>query len=190
MIKVYESEHIVLSPVRCDDTAIEKYLKWVNDRSISRFTDNTARIFTYEAEKEWIKRTASISEEGRLNFNINNKTLNVVEDPLIGNCTLEKISFYGSYRIGILIGEEDGRNKGYGTEVITLLLKIAFNDLNAHRVELNLDSLNKRAFVCYSKCGFVEIGRSHETWYEDGKWSDTIHMEILRSQWEKLQQKQ
>lgn len=189
MINVYSSKNVVLSPVRSDQAAIEKYMFWMNDPSIRRFINTNGKVYPYGYEKEWAEKRSKECNPDLINFGINSKELEGKGyDPLIGNCRLARVSLFGTYQVGILIGEKSYLGKGLGTETISLLLKIAFNDLNAHRVELNLDSMNERAYKCYKKCGFKEIGRSHETWYLDGIWSDTIHMEILRKDWEKLQE--
>lgn len=84
--------------------------------------------------------------------------------------------------LGIFIGDKDYRSKGYGTEAIRLLLDFGFNYMNLHSIKLNLLSANERAFKCYSKCGFKEAGRIRDNVFVNGKYYDTIAMDILESE--------
>ena len=91
---------------------------------------------------------------------------------------------FNTVGLGIYIGEADGRNKGYGTEAIKMLVKFAFTELNAHRVTLNVVADNVRAVKCYTKAGFTQNGVAHDEVYYNGKFHDLISMEILRDNWE------
>jgi RimJ/RimL family protein N-acetyltransferase len=89
--------------------------------------------------------------------------------------------------VGIAIGEEEYRGKGYGTDAMNLLLKYAFHALNLHRVNLGVFEFNKRAIRSYEKCGFKYEGTERELIFkEDKRWN--VHcMGVLRSEWETLQ---
>ena len=193
MVELYKGDRVILSPIRCDDVAVTKYVNWVNNPKVTHFIRGTGKVRTFEYEKEWALNKAKNCETGNcLSFNINIEPRFNNEDDtelLIGNCSLRRMNIYGSYSLAILIGEEQYWGKGYGTEAVSLLLRIAFNDLMAHRVELTLNASNERALACYERCGFRECGRLHETWYANGRWYDSLYMEILRDEWEELNRK-
>lgn len=84
--------------------------------------------------------------------------------------------------MGIFIGEKDYLSKGYGTEAIRLILDFGFNYMNLHNIKLELISFNERALKCYKKCGFVETGRTRENVFVNGKYYDTISMDILSNE--------
>lgn len=48
------------------------------------------------------------------------------------------------------------RGKGYGTQMLTLLLKYAFTITNVSTVRLNVFDANVRAKKCYEKAGFTQ----------------------------------
>ena len=56
--------------------------------------------------------------------------------------------------------------------------------MNLHNIKLNLMSFNERALKCYKKCGFKEAGRIRENKFVNGKYYDTILMDILSSEFE------
>ncbi|MEN6410518.1 MAG: GNAT family protein [Anaerolineaceae bacterium] len=87
--------------------------------------------------------------------------------------------------LGIGIGRREYWNRGYGTDVMRVLLRYAFEALNLHRVSLNVFEYNERAITCYRKAGFIEEGRQREFLRRDNQFWDLIYMGILRSEWEK-----
>ena len=104
-------------------------------------------------------------------------------DKLIGAVGLESINRTDrTATLGIFIGDKDYRSKGYGTEVIRLILDYGFNYMNLHSIKLSLLSANERALKCYKKCGFKEAGRTRQNRFINGKWYDTITMDILENE--------
>ena len=105
----------------------------------------------------------------------------VPTNKIVENCGIEKIDYINRTGIlGIFIGQEEARNKGYGKETVKLLLDFGFNYLNLHSIELKVMSFNKRAIKCYEKCGFKEVGRRREAYFLNGKYHDVIEMDIIR----------
>lgn len=84
--------------------------------------------------------------------------------------------------LGIFIGDEDYRSKGYGREAINLLLEYGFKYLNLHSIRLALIETNERVHNCYLKCGFKDTGKSREDFYINGKYYDKLYMDILESE--------
>ena len=123
-------------------------------------------------------RKNSKKEEGATFAIIESKT-----DKLIGSCGIDEINnIRRTATLGIFIGDDEARNKGYGTEVIKLLLDFGFNYLNLHSIQLHVMAFNKRAIRCYEKGGFKEVGRRREAYYLNGKYYDIITMDILKKE--------
>lgn len=89
-----------------------------------------------------------------------------------------------SAEVGIMIGNKNYWNKGYGTEAMQLLLQHGFETLNLHRIMLRVYDYNKRAIRAYQKAGFVEEGRMRQSMYQEGKYYDTVIMSVLRNEWD------
>ena len=105
----------------------------------------------------------------------------------IGNCSLKlSIPFPGVYRLGILIGDRDYIEKGYGTDTVRLLLQYGFHYLGARRIGLGTNAKNVRAINCFRACGFIEEGRSRRVQWIDGEYTDLVIMGILREEWEEM----
>ena len=82
--------------------------------------------------------------------------------------------------IGIVIGEKEYWNQGYGTEAIVTVLRFMFTEMNLHRVMLRVFDFNHRAQRCYEKCGFVLEGRLRQSFYHQGQYCDELVMGLLR----------
>jgi len=88
-----------------------------------------------------------------------------------------------SAEVGIMIGNKEFWNQGYGTEAITLLLKHGFESLNLHRIMLQVYEDNPRAIRCYEKAGYVHEGRLRKARYHNGCYYDVLNMGILKEEW-------
>ncbi len=64
----------------------------------------------------------------------------------IGNITYHDVDWKNrNCEIAICIGNEGDRNKGLGTEAVGVLLYFLFNEMNLHRVNLEVYDFNVRA---------------------------------------------
>ena len=176
-IKKLVGENVYLSPISLDDT--EVFAKWMNDFEVTDYTMASDKVYTIEAEKQWVEDNAKKSRYLMSIVTLNN-------DEVIGNISLNEIDLIHRFAVlGIMIGENDNRNKGYGTEAIGLLLDFAFNYLNLNSVSLSLLECNERAKRCYEKVGFKECGRKRMCRYINGKYYDSIFMDILASEFKR-----
>jgi len=85
--------------------------------------------------------------------------------------------------VGIGIGPEELWGKGYGTDALETILRYAFNELNLHRVSLNVFEYNARGLRAYEKCGFHVEGRERQRVSREGQRFDMIYMGLLRTEW-------
>lgn len=165
-------ERIYLSPRNSEDA--ELFTKWMNDFEITDYTGRSATIMTLDAEKKYLENK---------NMDLETTAFAIVDlktDKMVGTLSLENISYNNRTAVlGIFIGDPDYRSNGYGTEAIKLLLDFAFNYMNLNSIKLDVLSCNERAIKCYIKCGFKEVGRWRKSKYVNGKYYDTIIMDIL-----------
>ncbi len=167
-------DRIYLSPKDCSNEEIEKFTEWMNDFKVTDYTGRSGQVVTLSGEKEWLENSAK-DKENR-NFNI----IELSSNKLVGTIGLEHFNWiFRSAVLGIFIGDEDYRSKGYGSEAINLLLEYGFKYLNLHSIKLDLLAINERAHKCYLKCGFKDTGKSREGIFLNGKYYDELHMDIL-----------
>lgn len=179
--KKVEGEKVYLSPMSIEDA--EKYTIWFSNRNNTDGLHHTARLLGIENEREFVENSL---KEGKYNFAI----VSSVSHELLGNCGINTINHIDrTATVGIFIGDEENKNKGYGSEALILLLDYGFNILNLHNIKLDVFSFNERAIACYKKVGFKEYGRRHECYFLDGKYHDVISMEILEDDFRNMHKK-
>ena len=170
-------DRIYLSPKDISDEEIEKYTKWMNDFNVTDYIGRSAYIMTIPKEKEWLEN--SIKNDDKANFDI----IDIKSNQLIGSIALKNIdSISRTAILGIFIGDDEFRSKGYGSEAINLILEYGFKYLNLHNIHLDLLSFNERAHKCYLKCGFKDAGKTRECIFLNGNYYDKLHMDILDSE--------
>ncbi|MHA1729731.1 MAG: GNAT family N-acetyltransferase [Promethearchaeota archaeon] len=145
--RIQKKKVIKLQPIKKEYIPI--YVKWFNDPEITQFLF-IHRPITLEMEEEWY--TNKPKRENEVIFAI--ILVNNVRERLIGNCGIEIDQKNRVGSIGIIIGEKDTWNKGYGTEALRLMIKYSFNTLNLFRIELEVYDFNTRAIICYKKVAF------------------------------------
>ena len=173
LFKKLVGEKVYLSPPTVDEEILEKFTKWLNDFKITDYTGRSACIMTVEGEKKWFENQNANADQ--IFF-----IVRAEDDKVIGSIGLHGIDHISrTATFGIFIGEESGRNKGYGTEALRLILDYGFNYLNLNNIKLDVMEFNDRAIACYKKCGFKEVGRFREKKYVNGKYIDIELMDIL-----------
>jgi diamine N-acetyltransferase len=90
----------------------------------------------------------------------------------------------GTAEFGIVIGEQDCRGKGYGTEVTRLVLDYAFTVENLHNVMLDTAAHNERAIRAYTRAGFRIIGRRRQALCWGSTRYDSVLMDCLSTDFE------
>lgn len=72
------------------------------------------------------------------------------------------------------------QNRGYMTEAVARLVRIAFEQLDLHRIEANVMPRNLPSLRVVEKLGFENEGVARAYLKICGKWEDHIHMVLLR----------
>ena len=100
----------------------------------------------------------------------------------IGICSYHNINeTKGEVEVGIMIGNRDCWDKGYGADAVTTLLNHIYRATNLNRIYLKTIDSNHRAQRCFKKCGFTPFGHLTKYGYT------FVLMETYRKQWEERQ---
>jgi RimJ/RimL family protein N-acetyltransferase len=106
---------------------------------------------------------------------------------LIGIVGLGALNLYAREAwVGIAIGDRAEQGRGYENDVLNVIVRFAFLELNLNRISLGVFEYNNRVLSVYEKAGFKLEGRERESIYRDGKWWDSLYSGILRKDWEEL----
>jgi RimJ/RimL family protein N-acetyltransferase len=100
----------------------------------------------------------------------------------IGNCVYYNVNeTKNEAELGIMLGDGDYWDRGYGTDAVTALVKHIFQQTNLKRIYLKTLDWNQRAQKCFQKCGFTTCGRMVRDGY------NFVLMELHRKQWAEKQ---
>lgn len=104
---------------------------------------------------------------------------------VIGHISLGKIDRINkSARVGkVLVGDKSVRGKGVGKLLMKEILKVAFDELNLHRVSLGVFDFNLSAIACYEKAGFIKEGLLRDSRKNDDEYWNLWEMSILENEW-------
>lgn len=168
---LFKGPSLVLTAPRPEDAAV--MATWTTDDQYLRLVDtDIARPMAVSA----IAQHAAPEYEFRLR--------RIGDDALVGFVALMGIEWGNrTAKMAIGIGEARFRGMGYGTEAIHLILHYAFEELNLHRVGLDVIEYNEPAVRLYQKMEFQVEGRRRQAVWRQGQRFDLIDMGILEPEW-------
>ncbi len=159
---------------------LDAVMKWVNDEEVTQFLRD--ELFAYpvsSAQEERFIEHASMPSQTTREFAI--ETL--ADRTYIGGAGLHDIEWIlRSAEVGIVVGNKDYWGKGYGSDAMKVLMRLAFDRMNLHRLWLRVFDFNHRAIASYEKCGFQRWGVLRDGKFIQGRYHDTIVMGILESE--------
>lgn len=174
---MYKGEKIRLREYKKEDIKLAQ--EYVNDSEIKRLLNpGIPFLYTYEDEEKWYENLSASKDT----YNFAIETLE--DKKYIGGCGINEVDWKNSYVVvGIFIGDKDYLGKGYGTDAMKVLMHFIFEQMNIHKIKLNVFSFNKRAIKSYEKCGFKVEGILRDELFVDGKYHDEVSMGILREEY-------
>ncbi|MFN8211091.1 MAG: GNAT family protein [Bacteroidales bacterium] len=143
---------------------LELLYTWEND---SRYwtLSNTVSPFSRYTLKRYIENShKSIYEAGQQRMMIDHLKSGVT----IGTIDIFDFDpFHNRAGIGILIGDESFRRKGYASMALSCLVDYCFSTLQLHQLYCNILSNNRESIELFTKQGFSLIGIKKE-WVKTG----------------------
>jgi ribosomal-protein-alanine N-acetyltransferase len=102
---------------------------------------------------------------------------------LIGSVTLFNLDFnHRRAEIGYALGREHW-GQGYMNEALQALLAYAFETLDLHRIEADIDPRNIASIKTVERLGFKREGYLRERWQTNGEIQDAFFYGLLRREW-------
>lgn len=165
---------IAIGPILPEDMAA--VFIWLNDVQAAK--NDVAHVpvdgVTFKA---WIDRNALATSEYLFSIR------KLYEAHVIGFVLIKNLSaIHRSAEMGVRIGSEAERGKGYGSRATSLVLDYAFDTLNLHRISLTVFAHNARAIAAYRRVGFRHEGLMRQANFIDGRWVDVAVMSVLRDE--------
>ena len=181
MSLIFEGDRIRLTIISNDD--LPQFATWLSDFGLQRLV-NPGMSLPYTTEdlldpNGWFQ--ADLKNEKSRMFAVRTKP----DDIFIGFAGLVELNmFTHCAEIGINLAHPDYRGKGYGGEVMHLVMRYGFEQFNLNRINLRVMGYNARAIRLYERLGFKHEVREREMLFHDGHYFDQLWMGILRTEWE------
>lgn len=164
-------DEIAIGPVLPEDLGL--LFTWLNDAEAARI-DFPYRPVDCLSYKDWLDKQSQSSSQ--ILFIVRH----MAQARAIGFVMFKNMQqAYQAAELGMRIGDEADRGKGYGSRAAILALAYAWHTLNLHRVSLNVFAENRRAIAAYRKVGFVEEGTMRDAAFTEGKWRDVVVMAAI-----------
>lgn len=180
--RMFEDSLVCLAPINYEkDVPIEA--RWTHDLDyLHRLSVRPARPLSQAQVK---KRYEDIEKEMHEKMSGYYFTIRLREDDrLLGFGQIYWVEWtHSSGQVRIGIGEAQDRGKGYGSQAMHLLLNLAFNELNFHRLGASILEDNPEGLRFLRKFGFVEEVRRRQAVLRKGQRLDIIHLGLLQSEW-------
>ena len=105
------------------------------------------------------------------------------DDIVIGTCTLFRIDQNNRRaELGYALGSAHWK-QGLMNEALQGLLKFAFDSLNLHRLEADVDPRNAPSISSLHRLGFQKEGYLRERWLVGGDIQDALFFGLLHHEW-------
>jgi [ribosomal protein S5]-alanine N-acetyltransferase len=102
---------------------------------------------------------------------------------LLGTCTLFNLDrAHRRAEVGFAL-RRSAWGQGLATEAFGLLLRHAFESLDLHRLEADVDPNNDRSLRLLERQGFRREGYLRQRWHHLGSIHDALFLGLLRSEW-------
>jgi RimJ/RimL family protein N-acetyltransferase len=148
--------------------------RWQSDPELAKL--DAAQVLTMSFSLYLLDYATALHQSHANRYPLAVETLDGIH---IGNCTCYDIDEKkGEAQFGIIIGNRDYWDKGYGADTVNTLVNHVFRTTKLTRLYLKTLDWNLRAQKCFARCGFTLFGHLHRNSY------NFTLMELKRIHWE------
>jgi RimJ/RimL family protein N-acetyltransferase len=186
--QLFESTRLRLGPIDHEkDPEIES--RWTHDPVFLHglSLDPARPLSPAQMKKKYEAIEKSIEEShSTFHFAVRSKE----DERLIGLARIEWIEWsHGAGNLKLAIGDVKDRRQGYGSEVMQLLLRFAFEELNLYRLSAVVGEDNL-AGLALLKVWLRRRGAPAQGFAARGQCFDLIHLGLLRNEWQPVDESQ
>lgn len=84
--------------------------------------------------------------------------------------------------LGVVIYPKENRSKGYGREVLEVLMAYAFTHLPLHQLYATVETTNKPSLKLFESVGFENTGTRKKWNFHSGVWHDEAFFQIFKKE--------
>lgn len=162
--------------------ALEEYdaellRRMLNDPSIERRVGGWGFPVSMIQQQQWLAKVHT--DEHTKRFMID--TTDTDKPQTIGMIYLTNIDWKNRcVESGIKLASDAPRRQGYATDAVRALFRYAFDELQMHRIEMEILDDNTASKKLYEKCGARQEGVKREAVYKGGRYIDQCLYAVLK----------
>ncbi|MEM7587332.1 MAG: GNAT family N-acetyltransferase [Acidobacteriota bacterium] len=161
------------------DSDVPALFEIFSDAEVARFWSSPAQRELAEAEKLLAEIRRDFEKRDLFQWGVARRR----DDRVIGTCTLAGIDTRNRRaEIGFALGRSYWK-RGYMMEALPMLLDFAFDELDLHRLEGDVDPRNQASIKALERLGFQREGYLRERWIVGGEICDTVYYGLLDREW-------
>ncbi len=162
------NKSIFLRAVEKEDAT--RLMLWENNPKHWKVT-GTEIPFSLQGILDFIEQAQHFRQHGQARFMI---CLNETKES-IGCIDLYNADFkHRRASIGILIGQEDQKNKGFALESLESIIEYSTQIVDLHNLYCSIHADNKASIGLFEKAGFEHVGTRKDWYYEQHQWIDEL----------------
>jgi RimJ/RimL family protein N-acetyltransferase len=166
-------DRIMMTPLEVED--LPHIVEWRNQSEVRRQFFHKS-LLSYSGQSEWYRKYLA---DGQQQIFLARKKVDQQPIGMIGLYDID-IANHKAEIGSTIVGNRDMWGKGFGAEMIRLLLGYAFTDLNMNRIYAYAVNYNQGSVKVKEKCGFRIEGILREAHYCEGSYHDVVLMGIVR----------
>jgi ribosomal-protein-alanine N-acetyltransferase len=171
-----QGKRIYLREVSLSDVN-DTYYRWMNDPEINRYIESRFLPNDMDSLRDDVQK--KLEDQNSVFLAIICKDT----ERHIGNIKLGPIDWnHRLADVGVLIGERGYQGRGYATEAIALVVELAFQDLNLHKLTAGYYAANKGSEKAFKRNGFIVEGVRTRHRFCEGSYMDTVILGLLNEE--------
>jgi RimJ/RimL family protein N-acetyltransferase len=153
----------------------DNYIRWLNDTTVTRFTEISSGHHTFETATQYVKQTIASTNAAIWR-------IVTVDRKHIGNIRLSQLNVtHRRAQIALLIGEQQSHSKGFGSTAIEMLTLYAFERFKLHKLSSGIYETNRACIKAFEKAGFHKEARRQEHAWDNDIFVDVVEMARFNS---------
>lgn len=158
--------------------------QWSNDPEINYQLGGWHFPSSMKDQKQWFDSLNLKSNHQRF-------AIDTPKDGLIGVANLVEINWKDRNAFhGLLLGNQEQRGQGYGTDTVMTIAKYAFHELGMKRLDTTIISSNKASLGLYlDKCGWTQEGLKKNYYFRKNQWLDMVILGITDAEYAEVASK-
>ena len=157
------------------------WYRWLNDPATTKYQNKG--IFPNTREKQRDYFISTMNSKSDVIFAIAEKKTG----RHIGSTGLHKIDWvHRSAELGIVIGENECRGKGYGKLAWNMITYYGFHVLNLHRIYAIVVNENTASIKSAEASGFKIDGTMRDVFFKEGKYYSARLLSVLHDEFKRI----